>query len=164
MEYGKSSYWLMIKDLQTVRYASEMHSRWHRNYMNCHALSGVGVLYSPFRQMTCRGALKSENFAALFFGILSPFNTPAIVVKADTHVLKSHTKWWVSFVSDLSTTWRSWDTASSADRSTALEREAVVIRPPPNSSGSFCLSPAPPKPKTLALLALGPHSRSWYQI
>jgi hypothetical protein len=52
MEYGKSSYWLMSKDLQTARCASETHSRWHRNYMNCHALSGVGVLYSPFRQIT----------------------------------------------------------------------------------------------------------------
>jgi hypothetical protein len=27
-------------------------------------------------------------------------------VKGDTQVLKSHTKWWVSFVSDLSTNWR----------------------------------------------------------
>jgi hypothetical protein len=57
---------------------------------------------------------------------LSPFNTRVIVVKADTHILKSHMKWWVSFVSDLSTKWRSWETASSADWSTALEREAVI--------------------------------------
>ena len=35
-----------------------------------------------------------------------------------------------------------------------------------NSSGSFCLSSAPPKPKTktLAFIALGSHLRSWYQI
>ena len=32
----------------------------------------------------------------------------------------------MSFVSDLSTKWRSWETASSADWSTALEREAVI--------------------------------------
>ena len=60
MEYGKSSYWLMSKDLQTARCASETHSRWHRNYMNCHALSGVGVLYSPFRQMTPSPALHKK--------------------------------------------------------------------------------------------------------
>jgi hypothetical protein len=32
----------------------------------------------------------------------------------------------MSFVSDLSTKWRSWETASPADWSTALEREAVI--------------------------------------
>jgi hypothetical protein len=104
-----------------------------------------------------------------FPSILSPFHTPVIVVKADTHVLKSHTKWWVSFVSDLSTKWRSWESASSADWSTALEREAVSSRrlDPPLAYGTpstLCLSSAPPKPKTLALLALRSHSRSWYQI
>jgi hypothetical protein len=62
----------------------------------------------------------------LVFSNLSPFNTPVIVVKADIHVLKSHTKWWVSFESDLSTKWRLWEIASSADWSTALEREAVI--------------------------------------
>jgi hypothetical protein len=60
------------------------------------------------------------------FSTLSPFNTPVIVVKADTHVLKSDKKWWVSFVSDLSTKRRLWEIASSADWSTALEREAVI--------------------------------------
>jgi hypothetical protein len=40
--------------------------------------------------------------------------------------LKSHTKWRVNFVSDLSTKWRSWETASPEDWSIALEREAVI--------------------------------------
>jgi hypothetical protein len=65
----------------------------------------------------------------LVFSNLSPFNTPVIVVKsvkADTHVLKSHTKWWVSFVSDLITKAAIWEIASSADWSTALERDAVI--------------------------------------
>jgi hypothetical protein len=57
---------------------------------------------------------------------LSPFNTSVTALKSDTHVLKSHTKWRVNFVSDLSTKWRSWEMASSADWSTALERESVI--------------------------------------
>jgi hypothetical protein len=39
-----------------------------------------------------------------------------------------------------------------------------ALDPTDNSAGSFYLSSAPPKLKTLALLALGSHSRSWYQI
>ena len=57
---------------------------------------------------------------------MSLFNTSVTALKSDTHVLKSHTKWWVSFVSDLSTKRRLWEVASSADWSTALEREAVI--------------------------------------
>jgi putative transposase len=57
---------------------------------------------------------------------LSLFNTSVTALKSDNHVLKSHTKWRVNFVSGLSTKWRSWETASPEDWSIALEREAVI--------------------------------------
>jgi hypothetical protein len=59
---------------------------------------------------------------------LSLFNTSVTALKSDNHLLKSHTKSRVNFVSDLSTKWRSWETASPEDWSIPLEREAVIRR------------------------------------
>jgi putative transposase len=60
------------------------------------------------------------------FSNLSAINTSVTAVKSDTPVLESNTKRTANFVSALSTNWQSWRTASAADWSTALEREAII--------------------------------------